>query len=238
MRAKGMVLLLVMLMFPAAGWSESGPRITFDKLSHDYGKVRYGDKVVEEFPFTNTGDETLVIEKLRASCGCTKAVKGDSEIPPGGTSKIVAEFDTSDMRSGVKQKSIFVHSNDSKNPVIKLNLTADVVRELNLNPPTLAKKLHEFSDSVIFPVKISNKSDHVYSVTGLESKGSDLHVLLKPEQITIPPQGNIEFKVKIDLEKEVHRQFYMGKIMLQTDHPTEKEIEVPYLIRLEQVGKN
>ena len=238
MRATKIVIVLLVLMIPAIGWGQNGPRITFDKQTHDYGKVRYGDKVVEEFPFTNTGDETLVIDRLRASCGCTKAIKGSREIPPGGSSKIVAEFDTTDLRSGLKQKSIFVHCNDPKNTVVKLSLTADVVRELNLNPPSLAKKLHDFTDSVTFPVKISNTSDHVYTVTGLDVTGSELDVSLKPEKVTVEPQGSTEFDVKINLEKEAHRQFYMGKLLLQTDHPTEKQIEVQYLIRLEQVGRN
>jgi hypothetical protein len=238
MRVRVVAIVLVALMIPALGWSKNGPRITFDKQTHDYGKVRYGEKVVEEFAFTNTGDETLVIESLRATCGCTKAIKGDSEIRPGKASKIVAEFDTADLRPGLKQKSVFVHSNDPNNPVIKLNLTADVVRDLNLNPPSLLKKLHEYTHSVTFPVKISNTSDHAYNVTGLDVTGSDLRVSLKPEKVAVAPQGSAEFEVKIDLEKEAHRQFYMGKLVLHTDHPTERQIEVPCHIRLEQIGQN
>jgi len=237
MRIGKTVVVLIALVIPAIAWSQTGPRITFDKQTHDYGKVRYGARGVEEFPFTNTGDETLIIEQLRATCGCTKAIKGSSEVPPGGKSKITAEFDTKDLRAGVKQKTIYVHSNDPLNPIVKLGLTADVVRELNLNPPSLAKKLHEFSNKVTFPVKISNESPHVYTVTGLDTTGSDLQVSLKPEHVTVAPQGSTAFDVKINLEKDVHRQFFMGKFLLKTDHPTEKQIEVQYLIRLDQVGQ-
>ncbi len=105
-----------------------------------------------------------------------------------------------------------MHSNDPHNPIVKLSLTADVVRELNLNPPSLAKKLHDLSDSVTFPVKISNESPHVYTVTGLDATGSDLHVSLKPEHVIVTPQGSTAFDVKIHLEKDVHRQFYHGKV--------------------------
>jgi hypothetical protein len=238
MRAGKTMVALMTLLIPALAWSQGGPRIVFDKQNHDYGKVRYGDKVVEEFSFTNTGDETLIIEQLRASCGCTKALKGSTEIPPGGKSKITAEFDTTDLRSGLKQKTIYVHSNDPENSIVKLNLTADVIRELSLNPPSLAKKLHDFADTVTFPVKISNTSDHVYAVTGLDAHGSDLHVTLKPDRVSVGPQGAAGFDLEIKLEKEAHRQFYMGKVLLLTDHPTEKRIEVQYLIRLEQIGKN
>ncbi|MEJ2717374.1 MAG: DUF1573 domain-containing protein [Deltaproteobacteria bacterium] len=82
-------LLVVLLILPLMVYAATGPRISFDKETHDYGDVQYGDTVTEEFDFTNTGDKTLVIDKLRATCGCTKAIKGSSEVPPGGKSSIV-----------------------------------------------------------------------------------------------------------------------------------------------------
>ncbi len=97
-------LLITLLILPYGDVSAAGPRISFDRESHDYGKVFYGDSVSEQFIVTNTGDETLIIERLDASCGCTKAVKGSTEIPPKGKSKIVVEFDTKGLKAGRKNK--------------------------------------------------------------------------------------------------------------------------------------
>ncbi len=39
MRMGKTVVVLIAFVIPAIGWCQSGPRITFDKQSHDYGKV-------------------------------------------------------------------------------------------------------------------------------------------------------------------------------------------------------
>lgn len=41
-----------------------GPHIQFDSLRHNYGKVKQNDHVDHAFRFTNTGDQTLIIEKM------------------------------------------------------------------------------------------------------------------------------------------------------------------------------
>lgn len=226
-------VLLVLLSLPIMATAGSGPRITFDKQTHDYGKVRSGDTVTEEFTFTNTGSETLVIGQLRASCGCTKAIKGSAEIPPGGKSKIVAEFDTSDLKPGTKQKSIYVHSNDPENPEVKLLLLADVVREVNISPPNLKKKLSGLEDSVTFSLKISNASDRAVSVTGLKAQPEDVKASLQPDHVTVGPHGSAAFDVNLKLEREPGRSFYLGRLTISTDHPTEKKTEANYRIDLE-----
>jgi hypothetical protein len=228
------MVLLVLLSLPTLVMAGNGPRITFDKQTHDYGKVKYGETVTEEFVFTNSGDETLVIEQLRASCGCTKAIKGSSRIPAGGKSKIVAELDTSDLKPGMKQKAIYVHSNDPQNPMVKLILLADVVKEVNISPPSLVKKLSSFAEKVTFPVKISNASDRVVSVSGLQAKPGDVQAALEPERITVEPHGTAAFDVNIKLPREQGRSFYMGRLTISTDHPSEKKTDLSYRVEVEQ----
>ena len=43
------------------------PRITFDHTSHDYGRVFQNESRVHVFPFTNTGDRTLLIKEVKGS---------------------------------------------------------------------------------------------------------------------------------------------------------------------------
>jgi hypothetical protein len=45
--------------------------MSFDKMSHDYGKVPADTDNKTTFRVTNTGKKPLVIEKVSASCGCT-----------------------------------------------------------------------------------------------------------------------------------------------------------------------
>lgn len=226
----GIALVLTL----AANLAVAGPQITFDKENHDYGKIRYGETVTEEFVFSNTGDGTLVIEDLKSSCGCTNAVKGSREIPPNGKSKIVAAFDTTGLRAGAKVKTIFVHSNDPDRPVVKLIVRADVVKELNVEPPSIAKQLKGFTEEIPIPMKLTNSSAKAYKVTGFQGDPTGLTVRMNPGSFDVPAESTVPFTVTLVPDKAPSRVYYMGKLQLLTDHPQEADLEVRYLIKLDK----
>jgi len=228
------IALLIVTVAAASASAEAGPRISFEKETHDYGRVLYGDTVVEEFVFSNTGDKTLIIEDLRSSCGCTKAVEGSREIPPQGTSKIVASFDTTGLRAGGKKKHIYVHSNDPSQPVVKLTLLADVVREISVEPPTLASQTSTPDQAVTFAMKVSNSSQKVWHVKGIKTVADGVQISLNPERFTLPPGAAVPVNLVVRPEKQKGRSYYMGKVFLETDHPRENEVEVRYLIKLDK----
>ena len=101
------------------------PNIEFELTSYDAGKVISGEKVVYAYQFKNTGLEDLVIESVKASCGCTATAPKDEVIPAGQSSEIVATFDTRG-RQGKQAKSITVRSNDPDQGVLVLRLSAEV----------------------------------------------------------------------------------------------------------------
>jgi hypothetical protein len=47
------------------GEENTGPRITFEKVFHDFGRVREDRELTTTFRFTNTGDDTLHIKSVR-----------------------------------------------------------------------------------------------------------------------------------------------------------------------------
>ncbi len=75
--------------------SKGAALIEFDKTEHDFGTVKEGEIVKAEFVVKNTGKTDLVITNVQPSCGCTVPVWSKDPIKPGGTSKVVAEFNTS-----------------------------------------------------------------------------------------------------------------------------------------------
>jgi len=46
---------------------EGRPRIAFDLKDFDFGKVESGERVEHVFTFRNTGDGTLLIQKVRSA---------------------------------------------------------------------------------------------------------------------------------------------------------------------------
>ena len=49
--------------------------LKFDKMKHDFGKVKEDTDNKTFFTVTNTGQNPLVIESVKASCGCTTSIK-------------------------------------------------------------------------------------------------------------------------------------------------------------------
>ncbi|MFH0960934.1 MAG: DUF1573 domain-containing protein [Pseudomonadota bacterium] len=228
-----LVLAFLIALFISDTCFADGPRIKFRKLSHDYGKVFSGQTVSAEFEFYNAGDGVLRIEGLTSSCGCTKAIEGSKEISPSGASKIVAEFDTIGLKAGRKQKTVFVKSNDSVNPVVKLTLFADVVKDLNVSPVSLNKKVSSVDQPVVFPLDITNSSKKSYKIIEASTMEGDAQVELDPSSLILEPSKPSHLNLLLKLKPDSNRSFYAGRIRLKTDHPHESEIEIPFLIKLE-----
>lgn len=104
------------------------PRIEFDKTEFKGQSVIEGEKLTVTYTFKNTGGSELIIEDVRASCGCTATSPKDKVIAPGASSEIKATFD-SRGRMGKQRKTITVRSNDPVNGSVLLRLEADVERD-------------------------------------------------------------------------------------------------------------
>jgi hypothetical protein len=235
MKIRCCILIILTLIIPILVHGGSGgPKITLEKEILDYGKVMYGDTISQEFVVKNTGAQTLIIDKVEASCGCTKTIKGTSEIPPDGETKIVASFDTNGMRAGKKQKTISLHSNDPEKPVTKLVLMADVVKDLNFEPLNLSMKLPEFKEKVVFPVKVSNDSDIPYEIKRLSSVNGNSDLKMTPESLLLNPHSVQLVEFTLSLQRQSGKEYYIGRFTIETNHPKERDIELRYIVKIDK----
>ena len=92
----------------------SGPMISVDKDSHDYGNIAQGANGTCEFVVTNTGDAPLIITQCQGSCGCTVPKSDTAPIKPGEKSTITVKYDTN--RVGAINKSVTITSNATNAP--------------------------------------------------------------------------------------------------------------------------
>ncbi len=86
---------LILFMFASLQADEKkGPQLTFENDRHDYGTV-YLDDMPETklaIKFTNTGDEPLILENVRACCGTRVTQWPREPIAPGEEGVINVEF--------------------------------------------------------------------------------------------------------------------------------------------------
>ena len=85
-------------------------QVAFTDSLHDFGTINEGEKVSYTFKYKNTGENPLVLEDVRASCGCTLPEWTKDPIMPGEEGLIKVQFN-SDGRPGEFKKTITVIAN-------------------------------------------------------------------------------------------------------------------------------
>lgn len=123
---KKAILFILLIYAPQVlSAQNSGPMISFDTDTIDYGEITKGSDGVRTFTFENTGDAPLEIQGVRSSCGCTIPKKPEAPIAPGEKGEITVRYDTN--RVGVFRKTITVNTNVSSNSIIALKIKGNVL---------------------------------------------------------------------------------------------------------------
>ncbi len=127
---KKVILVAAMLLgfstfvFAQSNATQSGPKIVFESLVHDYGNITKGANGECTFTFKNEGNEPLLLSSVTSSCGCTVPTWTKDPIMPGQTGTIKVRYDTN--RLGGINKSITVVSNSVPNNREVLRITGNV----------------------------------------------------------------------------------------------------------------
>ena len=77
--------------------------------THDFGDLERGVPVTTVFTFRNVGPDSLYIDNVRTSCGCTSPEWEDLRVPPDSLGHILIEYDADD--TGYFNKGIKVYFN-------------------------------------------------------------------------------------------------------------------------------
>lgn len=132
-------LLIIISMFLMAGVyaqtpaasnpanTSTGPKITFNNITHNFGTVPYMGDGSHLFVITNQGTEPLIITKCVKGCGCTVVNWTKFPILPGKKGLVKATYNT--RKPGPFNRGVDVYSNDPNNPKINLRLIGNVDNE-------------------------------------------------------------------------------------------------------------
>jgi hypothetical protein len=88
----------------------NAPIMKFADVTHDFGKIKQGDKTSYDFKFTNTGKSPLIVTNAVASCGCTTPEWPKEPVLPGKDGKISVTFNSAG-KSGLQDKQITITAN-------------------------------------------------------------------------------------------------------------------------------
>lgn len=111
---KSILFILSFLAFgamAARAQATSGPFMTFEVTTIDYGTIEKGADPIRKFKFTNTGNEPLIIKSGNGSCRCTVPSYPKEPIMPSESANVDVRYDT--QRVGMFTETVTLITNET-----------------------------------------------------------------------------------------------------------------------------
>ena len=198
----------------------TAPRITFEKISHDFGHVGLGSFNFCEFKFTNTGNAILKIQEIQEACSCTVHDLKKKEYAPGESGIITVGY-AADTQLGNMMKQLFVVSNDPSNPQVELLVKANHAASVDFEPKKLDLLLMQ-ENANCPKIVIKSLDNQPFSITGFTSTGNcitaDFNPSVKSTRFVLEPRVDMN-----KLERDVD-----GSFDISLSHPQCKAITGTY----------
>lgn len=195
-----------------------GPRITFEKLTHDFGEISPMTKNPCEFKFTNTGNALLKIGKIRCPCGCTLATLAKTDYAPGESGVLKIVYNASSSPATIR-KSCSVPSNDKKTPTVVLTITGKITRKVEHSPQSL-NLLIKGENRGCPEITLTSLDKQPFAITHFRSTGNsitaDYDTLVKATKFVLKPT--------VDFEKV--QKGPRGQVEIGLTHPGCKSVRI------------
>lgn len=197
--------------------AKRGPLISFAKLTHNFGSITDVTKQTCTFPFTNTGDETLIISEIKTSCGCTATSLSKNEFLPGESSEIEVSF--SPKGNGRQSKTITVISNATSNSVRTLSIIAEITPIIILDPVYLRFGTIALGENHTRIVTVKGRYPQMI-VDSIVAPNSFISAGIMSENGKIPSQefetAPDEYKIYITLNKNMRWGGFYSTVQIRT----------------------
>jgi len=217
-------------------WAQ-GSKATFEKNSHDFGKIKEDDGPTKvDFVVTNTGTAPLTLTEVLASCGCTTPTWTKEAIPAGGKGMVTASYDPMN-RPGPFTKNISVRTNGEPS-VLNLTISGDVLaRTKGVKDwyPQEAGSLRMTSRSIYFQrvyhdgkesqkITLYNDSDKPVNIKMPETVSQlPAWATITTKKTTIAPKDSTHLEFTIDATKQTDWDYIQSSFMLKTDDTKEAD---------------
>jgi hypothetical protein len=191
----------------------------------DLGDMYQGQKMSKTVTITNVGDDTLKITGVKAQCGCTATLIDKKEVAPNDSAKLDITFDSQSW-NGKVTKQVYISSNDTSNAKLTLQLTANIIQVLKLNPPYFGFDNTKVDSEYIRTVMITNpSSEKTVNITSVNTKLEHVKVTLLKNSLMPGDQTQLEVRFK-----PVKTGSLQGTVEITTDHPLQPKFEIKVYI--------
>jgi hypothetical protein len=199
----------------------SGPRMTFEETTHDFGEIVPETHQKGEFKFTNTGKAPLKILNVKPCCGTTiKGVEDGQVYAPGKSGVLEVDY-PSTAQPGPVKKYIYLTTNDPAQPIVTLTFKAEIVQQISVEPGNLRLFLRRENGGA-GNLTVKSLTGEPFSIVGLASTGNCLKADFDPAV------KGTEFVLKLTANMDQLKQHPRGRLEIKLTHSGKKSEYVDY----------
>jgi len=209
----------VFVASPRAQQASQAPQAILPNLSHDFGSVDQGRKVVHQFTIRNAGTASLTLTRvLLSESGMTAKMK--PAILPGEEATFTVEWDTAGVKGAVEGKAV-LELNDPAKPQITFVLTGVVKQPIEFLPYQAIFASVYRGESGHKSVRIVNNRERPLDISRLEQQGEHFHAAITPVE-----SGKL-YELEVTVPATVPTGRYTEAVFLYTDDPKMPRLMVP-----------
>ena len=179
--------------------------------------------IEHNFLIQNTGTADLEINKVQTTCGCTLAELEKSILQLGESTILKAKL-TLAGRDGEIQKPIFIVSNDPENPNFHLVMKGRIGAVFQIMPSTIVLTRNSEDAPAFATAIVKSEKNELFEILSARTEGEKIKV----EWNKSPTENSYE--IKAILPENVENFQNIDRIILETNHPKNKNLVIPIII--------
>jgi hypothetical protein len=214
------LLILSFLLIPFALFAQNGPKfeITGGETINTGSHIRNAE-VNYDIVFKNSGDDTLKIMSVSATCGCSSALASSNSLLPGEEGIIKFKFNGIGM--GPVTKSFVVSTNEAESNSHQINMVMNMVDPVTLTPASIITE-GKVGEELNQTASMVNSLDKPISISELTSNSPVVKVTCDKTEIGIGETASFNISIMIYEDSPVN-----AAVIIKT---SEGEFQIPILV--------
>ncbi len=212
-------LFLTFLFLPMVLFA--GPKFElYDGETINTGNHMRNVEVNYDIKFKNSGDDTLKIVSVSATCGCSSVLLSSNTLLPGEDGTI--KFTFNGMGMGQVTKTINVSTNESpENTNHQISMVMNMVDPVTINPQSIITQ-GKVGDEIKQTATMLNSLDKIISISEVTSNSPVVKVSSDKSEISNGEAASFSISIKIYEDSPVN-----AAVIIKT---SEGEFQIPILV--------
>ena len=225
------------------------PKLALEETEYHFGVLDDDVTRRHTFIFRNVGEGVLTLTAGTTTCRCTLVDLRQTEVPAGGSTEVVMEWNTK-HQAGPYRQTATIHTNDPDRPEVILTISGEVRSALKVSPPELVFRDIRVGESASGDVKIFSYIAQDFQIISHEwensqiGKNSKLGQNIPQFDVSISPLPSEQLKeaaseqssrvqprsgllVQVRSKPFSTQGTYSRKLLLKTNQPENPQVEIP-----------